>query len=100
MSYFGFIQNKQLALVINLIIVAYYISRLVRGLRLVNFAGRILQYGPPNLKLFSAVKMSSETYFSKGLYADREKRRDTLQDEENLPNFPVQRRKSSQRKES
>ena len=42
---------------------------------------------------------SSETYL-KGLYADKEKRPDALQDEENLPNFHVERRKSSQLKES
>lgn len=44
----------------------------------------ILQYVRPlNLKLFPAVKMSSEDSFEtylKGLYADREKRRETLQD--------------------
>ena len=41
----------------------------------------------------------SRNVYLKGLYADREKRRDTLQDEENLPNFHVERRKSSQLKE-
>ena len=65
---------------------------LVRALRLGNFAGPILQYGPLNLKLFSAVKMSSVDSFEmylKSFHADREKQRETLQDEENLPNFPV-----------
>ena len=97
----------------------YYISWLVRALRLVIIPGRILQYGPLNLKLFfggptsfpgrfslappkpgksalgtslSTGKMSSEGSFEiyvKGLYADGGKRSETLQDEENLPNFHV-----------
>ena len=65
---------------------------LLRALRLGNFGGPIVQYGPLNWKLFSAVKMSSEDSFEmylKGFYTDREKQRKTLQDEENLPNFHV-----------
>ena len=60
--------------------------QLGRVLQLVNFAGRILQEGLLNLKLLPAVKMSSEDSFKtylKALYADREKRREHLQDEEN-----------------
>ena len=67
------------------------------------FCGPYSPVWPTKLKLFSAVKMSSEdsseTYL-KGLYADKEKRPDALQDEENLPNFHVERQKSSQLKES
>ena len=65
---------------------------LLPALRLGNFGGPIVQYGPLNLKFFSAVKMLSEDSFEmylKGFYTDREKQRETLQDEENLPNFHV-----------
>ena len=64
------------------------------------FCGPFTPVRPTKFETFFCGQNVFGTYFSKGLYADREKRRDTLQDEENLPNFLVQRRKSSQRKES
>ena len=64
------------------------------------FCGPFTPVRPTKFETFFCGENVFGNVFLKALYADREKRRDTLQDEESLLNFLVQRRKSSQLKES